>query len=236
MEYEIMSMQDICLDTNTIISYLLLSEPEHNLIKQFISKNPNKNYYYTENIQKECEIVFNNKYNLIRSILLDFNKYLNLYHNEYCIVDDFIHQFVSTNNKTYLFKGKNLKKYEFEKILKVILFNINVNESIEGFKLQNYISEYLWRLNHEILVFKENFFKNLIFIIAHKHNYPHILKTLEENESHYADNMIILDLYEYHLNYDINFVLISFDKNFVEALKKCNFNFIEKILNLSQLN
>lgn len=31
-------MENICLDTNTIISYLFLSEPQHTIIKEYISK------------------------------------------------------------------------------------------------------------------------------------------------------------------------------------------------------
>jgi len=70
-----MNNKNICLDTNTIISYLFLSEPQYKLIDAFLTKNPNNEYYYTENIQKESEKVFLEKYNFIRSILLDFHKY-----------------------------------------------------------------------------------------------------------------------------------------------------------------
>jgi len=78
-----MNKDNFCLDTNTIISYLFLFEPQYNLINKFISNNPNDNYYYTENILRESEKIFIEKYNSIRSILLDFNKYLNSQHNSY---------------------------------------------------------------------------------------------------------------------------------------------------------
>jgi len=67
-------------------------------------------------------------------------------------------------------------------------YNMSTNESIGGFELQKYISNYLRKLTHEIWTFKDNFFNKLIFIQAHKQNYPKITELLLEYKSHYEDN------------------------------------------------
>jgi len=230
-----MNKDNFCLDTNTIISYLFLFEPQYNLINKFISNNPNDNYYYTENILRESEKIFIEKYNSIRSILLDFNKYLNSQHNSYNTFEYFLNQFITSNKKTYTFNGKIYTKQDIRKILTIMWYNMSTDESIDGFELQKYISSYLSKLINEIWTFKENFFNNLIFIPAHKYNYSEIIKTLKENNSHHEDNMIILDLYEYYLNKNIKFILITFDKNFYNAIQKSNLKFITQVYNLEDI-
>ena len=224
--------QNVCLDTNTIISYLLMPEPQHTIIAGFIKTNNNNTYYYTEHIQREIELIFFEKYNLINSITNNFKKYLENHHNDILSLNEFILNFTKNNTKKYKYKGKIIDNISIERLLENLWYNKENKEILEGFELYNYVSDFLWDFNYELLNFKEDFLSKLILIKSHIHKHYKINKLLLDKGSHYEDNQIILDLYEYYLKYKITFVIVTFDNDFMRAIRRCNFKFIERITNL----
>ncbi len=189
-----MKRKNICLDTNAIIAYLLMTEPQHTIITNFI-KNRNDLYYYTEHIQREINLVFFEKYNLINSILNNFKKYLENHHNELLSVNIFIKDFTKVNTKKFIYKGKILDNVSIERLLINLWYNENNKDILEGFELYKYVSDFISDFNNEILIFKKEFLDKLILIKNHIKKYPKINKILLDNGSHFEDNHIILDLY-----------------------------------------
>ena len=136
------------------------------------------------------------------------------------------------SNKKQFFYNNNLVK---NKILKEILINLWYNQdepdSINGFELFNSIFNLQLYLTRGIFKIKDEFIRKLIMIPKHVYVNQEIERKLRKNDSHYKDNQIIHDLYEYYKRNNINFTLLTFDKKFTKALNLCNFNFV-KVLNL----
>ncbi len=226
-------MKNICLDTNTIISHIFLSEPYHSIIKNYMRKNMKSEYYYTESILTETENIYYQKHNLILNIFNDFTDFLEDYHNKFLLNNNIITKFVLENHD-YYYKGKKVSKRYIETILYEFLKEI-CEDNIDGFDAFKRFERYLTKMSSQLFNHKENFYKKLTLIPKHSKEYPTITNTLTKNGSHYEDNEIILDIYEYVLINNIKFTIVTFDKSFYNSLKKCKFNFINNIIGILDL-
>ena len=82
---------------------------------------------------------------------------------------------------------------------------------------------------------KNYLYHKFILINSHTNEYDELNSLLLHNNSHQEDNEIILDLYEHYLIYKIKFILVTFDKNFYNAIRKSNLKFITKVYNLEDI-
>lgn len=185
-------MENICLDTNTIISYLFLSEPQHTIIKEYINKYPNYNYFYTEHILEESEEVFYQKQLLLRNIITDFTDYLEDYHNEILSKNQVISYFTK-KGYSYKFKDKIVSNITVKNILEKY-WQVSFEDNMEGFQVYKKFDYFLNNLNTILYEHRENFLSNLILIPKYTHYYKNIEDLLISNNSHTKDNLIILDL------------------------------------------
>ena len=227
MSKENIFTNNICFDTNTIISYLFFIEPEHEVIRGFINKNINHNLYFTKKVYDECENVFAQKQLFLEKIIYDIIGFLEQDHSNIFNQKQLTDSFFKLNN-VYEYKNHIIKNNEIKDIL-LIIWNKFCDENMDAFNLSQIFFNYQNYLFSSLLEHKNEIYDNLILINAHQYQHSSIKSELLKNNSHEEDNEIILDLYEYHLNNELNFIFITFDKSFYIALKKCAFDFLIKI-------
>ena len=103
------------------------------------------------------------------------------------------------------------------------------------FQLRKVILEYVINLKRSTLIYKNNFLQKLILIPKHNESYKKVTSILTKNNIHKEDMMIILDLCEYYDLKNNKLIFISFDKELIKALKKCEFDFLKEVWNLKDL-
>lgn len=226
-------MQNICLDTNTIISYLFFSEPQHSIITVFINGNPSFNYFFTEHVLEESENIFYQKLFLIRNILIDFTDFLKDDNHQTVSKNHTLNKFVQQSS-LYKFKGVTVKKEVVKNVIKkyweYLLPDVN-----DTFIVYIKFDAFTTTLNDVIYENREELYNKLSLIPKHTKEHNHIREKLIENNSHDSDNNIILDLYEYCKFNQKEFIFVTFDNDFYIALKRCDFEFITKVCNIDEL-
>lgn len=233
MSKENMNTNDICLDTNTIISLLFFIEPEHSIIKKYLDINLKNNFYYTQHIYSECENIFQQKLEFLNNIIEDTILFLEDNHNIIYNKNKFTSSFIKSNNN-YYYKESIVKLEDIISILNIIWDNY-CNESMDGFYLSQLFFKYQHFLNNSLIKYKQGIYNRLILINKHERDYPQIEDNLLRHGSHKEDNEIILDIYEYYLKNGIFFTFITFDKSFYNSLEKCNFDFLTEIYNYESI-
>ena len=127
-----MNLDNICFDTNTLISYIFFIEPYNKLIMEYI-RHEKGNLYVTKHIITECEFITQRKIKLFKRILNDMILFLD--DNQDTIFNEkiFVSKFLKLNNK-YVYKDKIIEYSEINMILHKI-WNFFSIENIEGFGL-----------------------------------------------------------------------------------------------------
>jgi len=226
------NLDEYCLDTNIIITYLFEIEPNHILVKEF-AKDSHNQMYYTEHIKEEINKVIDNKINFITTFLYDCISILNNYSDEFINLEIFT-SIIIKNNKQYLYRNKKVYKKVKKDIIKSI-WKRNNFYNVDIFQLRKVILEYVINLKRSTLIYKNNFLQKLILIPKHNESYKKVTSILTKNNIHKEDMMIILDLCEYYDLKNNKLIFISFDKELIKALKKCEFDFLKEVWNLKDL-
>ena len=225
---------DICLDTNTLLSHLFLAEPYNHEITLYLQNHPHDNYYLTGHVKKECDNIFYKKQKLFRIILIDFITYLNDYHNKIINMDNILNKFIRSI-RGYEFKNEPVSLEYIKKILSQIWIDESIQENTLGYDVFCKFTIFKNNLDYELFKHKHDLYNKMIFIPSARRKYGEILNKLIHNGSHEKDNLIILDLYEYHLKNPIGFIFITFDNSFYNALINCSFEFIIDVKNYKNL-
>lgn len=132
-------MKNTCLDTNTIIAYLFISEPQHSIIKKYLDKHPTSKYYFTEHILEESEDIFDYKQNIIRSILADFTDFLIEYHNR-VISSDIINKYIQ--NRVNITINEGINDLTIKKIL-FAYWQLSIEGYVEGLQACRIFDKYI---------------------------------------------------------------------------------------------
>lgn len=61
-----MNTENICFDTNSLISYLFFVEPNYKIMRSFFRKS-DANFYFTKHVLDECDNVINRKIQIINA-------------------------------------------------------------------------------------------------------------------------------------------------------------------------
>lgn len=227
-----MNSNNMCFDTNTLISYLFFVEPKYTVINNFI-RNSKDNFFITKHITNECDKVVKSKTHLFKRIMKDIMLLLDDYQDELFTETKFTSLFLKSQNQ-YYYRNKIVKNKEIEHIIHKF-WNKYCSENMDGFTLLNLVNKLNLSITYIVDEHKNDLYSKFYLINNHIHKYAEITDVLIKNNSHRADNEIILDLYEYHIHHNIIFVFITFDLKFYNSLIASNFSFIKKVYNSHDL-
>jgi len=227
-----MNLDNVCFDTNTIISYLFFIEPNYTIMQEYI--NQSEDYFYlTKHILNECDKIVEIKVIIIKQILADAIIFLDEYNNMIFNKNKFIKMFIQQHD-FYEYANKSFKKNDVKTVLEEI-WKESCDENMDGFNLLKRLRNFDISFKNIINKYKDELYSKCIIIANHINKHEKINHLLEKNNSHKEDNEIILNIYEYYLKHNITFIFITFDNNFYDSLVKCNFKFIKNIYNLQDI-
>jgi len=199
---------------------------------KYIKQSKDK-LFITKHILTECKYVTQMKIKIFKRIVTDIILFLD--DNQDIIFNEkmFTSKFLQLNNK-YIYKDKIMAYSEINMILHKIWIYYST-ENIDGFTLLKKLYQLNMDIDSIVARHKNQLYNKFILIDNHANEYTEINNLLLQNNSHKEDNEIILDLYEYHLIHKIQFILVTFDKNFYNAIQKSNLKFITQVYNLEDI-
>ena len=199
---------------------------------KYIKQSKDK-LFITKHILTECEHITQMKTKLFKRIINDIILFLddnqNVLFNEKLFTSKFLKL-----DKEYLYKNKLMEYAEINLILHEI-WNYYSTENIDGFTLLKKLYQLNVVIDSIVGRHKTQLYDKCVLIDNHTKEYKTLNDLLLENKSHEEDNEIIMDLYEYHLIHKIQFILVTFDKNFYDAIRKSDLKFIKDVYNLENI-
>jgi len=210
-------------DLHTIY-YLIKSKYNHDFIMKNIISYLHKNNNHLENIIFEC--IIQNKYKLLKKILLSSN----IYHQKLSI--NYYLMFINVNNLDYKYKSftillKNYDQYLDLNQLNNISYNQNCNKCLKYLNKYNIdYSNFIYNRSNPIIIYNYiNYYNKNNFNISHIIKY--YIRHYDYNDIKIIKNLFN-NLYNKYLKYEkiINDIII-----------KCNIQIINYILmKLNKLN
>ena len=201
----------------------------------FIQNHPHEQYYFSEHVHNECEYVFHEKQEFLNTLFIDFLEFIKNNTEETLNMNNALNKFLNLNN-TYEFKNKPVSSKYIKQTLRQVWKENSLRENELKIIVFSNLRLFNDNFKHQLYRYKKELYDKLTLIPQHHQKHEEILNKLIENNSHYEDNLIILDLYEYYTKHLIKFVFVTFDNNFYNALKKCDFDFIDTLKSHTNLN